>query len=250
MGDVPGTAISALAADQLAQINRVATAARFVSGLTHDLNNSLQIMSGLVELLSDRHDLPPDVLVRLGRIGEQADQASAKIRQVAGYVRETGRPDERLDFGSLVDRALTLRSYELGRAGIAVTWGSPLERFPVRGNARDLHQAILNMLANAQEALAGAEVRDLLIALDRTEDTVRLSVADTGPGVPPELRDRIFEPFFTTRAASGAIGLGLAVAAHTAAVHGGRLSLAGTGPGAEFVLELPLDGDGGDGEAV
>jgi len=250
MGDVPGPTIPPLAADQLAQINRLATAARFVSALAHDLNNSLQIVSGLVELLSDRDDLPPDVLMRLGRIGAQADRASGTIRQVVGYIREPARADERLDFGSLVDRALMLRSYELGRAGIAVTWDAPLERFPVRGNARDLLQAILNVLANAQEALAAVDVRDVHIVLERTGDTVRLSIADTGPGVPPELRDRIFEPFFTTRAASGAVGLGLAVAAHTAAVHGGRLSLAGTGSGATFVIELPVyrEGDVGGAE--
>jgi signal transduction histidine kinase len=115
----------------------------------------------------------------------------------------------------------------------------------VRGNARDLEQAVLNLLANAQEAIAGADTRELHIGITRIAGRVRLSVIDTGPGVPAELRQRIFEPFFTTHPATGAIGLGLTVAAHTAAAHGGRLSLVEEGPGATFALDLPEDAEAG-----
>jgi signal transduction histidine kinase len=249
MAEVPGITASSLTPEQLAQINRLATIARFVSALAHELNNSLQVMGGLVELLAERDDLPADVLVRIGRIGAQADRASGKIRQVVSYVREPDQSWARLDLGSVVDRALTLRSYELGRAGVAVMWDLPVERFPVHGSARDLQQAVLNLLANAQEALAGAAARELTVGLARFGSSVRLSIGDTGPGVDAELRDRIFDAFFTTHAATGAVGLGLTVAAYTAAAHGGRLALVNDGPGATFVLELPLDdaaGDGGD----
>ena len=131
MNDGNDTITPALTAEQLAQVNRLATVARFVSALAHELNNSLQIMSGLVELLVDREDLPADVLVRLGRVGAQADLASGKLKQVIGYVREPAAEGERLELGAIVDRALTLRSYELGRSGISVGWELPLERFPV-----------------------------------------------------------------------------------------------------------------------
>jgi signal transduction histidine kinase len=246
MAEVSGTTPTPpLTSTQLAAINRLATIARFVSALAHELNNSLQVVSGIVELLAEREDLPPDVLVRIGRIGEQADRASGTIRQVVSYVREPAESRERLDLGTVVDRALTLRSYELGRAGIAVVWELPLDRLPVRGSVRELQQAVLNLLANAQEALAGAATRELRVHLAPAGAAVRLSVADSGPGVPAGLRDRIFDAFFTTHAAAGAVGLGLTVAAHTAAAHGGGLSLVSDGPGATFVMELPLDGDAG-----
>jgi C4-dicarboxylate-specific signal transduction histidine kinase len=109
----------------------------------------------------------------------------------------------------------------------------------VRGSARELRQAVLNLLANAQEALADAPARALRVHLARTAGTIRLTVADTGPGVAADIRERIFEPFYTTRAAKGALGLGLTVAVHTAAAHGGRLLLERERPGASFVLELP-----------
>ena len=238
-GDTTGP----LSPEQLAQINRLATVARFVSSLAHELNNSLQVMGGLIELLAERDDLPQDALLRIERIGTHADQAGGKIKQVVSYVRAPAEPHARVDLGALVDRALTLRSYELERAGIRTVRAVAEQRFAVRGSARDLEQAVLNLLANAQEAIAGAETRELRIGMTRTAGRVRLSVTDTGPGVPPGLRERIFEPFFTTHPASGAVGLGLPVAAHTAAAHGGRLSVLDEGPGATFVLDLPEDAE-------
>jgi C4-dicarboxylate-specific signal transduction histidine kinase len=241
MAEPSDTATPRLSAEQLAQINRLATVARFVSALAHELNNSLQVMGGLVELLAERDDLPLDVLERVERIGGQADRASATIRQVAGFVRQPSAPGTRVELTHLVDRALALRSYELGRAGIEVCWAPPAGSHPVRGDARDLEQAVLNLLANAQETLAGAPARQIDIALVESAGMLRLTVADTGPGVPPDVRARVFDAFFTTRGEAGALGLGLTVAAHTARVHGGRLALEDEGPGARFVLVLPRD---------
>jgi signal transduction histidine kinase len=65
-------------------------------------------------------------------------------------------------------------------------------------------------------------------------------IADDGPGVDTAVRDRIFEPFFTTRRHSGGTGLGLSIGLGIAQAHGGSLALLGEGPGATFVLRLPV----------
>jgi len=233
-----------LDASQLAQINRLATIARFVAGLAHELNNSLQVMGGLVELLADRTDVPPDAAVRIQKIGGQADRASGVIRQVLTFVRDTGWDSGAVDLGGVVDRALALRRYQLGRAGIAVTWDrQPQEYYRVAGQDRALEQVVLNLLVNAEEALEGQAERRVSLTLVRAAGRVQLAVSDTGPGVPPELRETIFEPFFTTRSSSSrAVGLGLTVGAAIAAAHGGHLALGGPGPGATFVLDLPERG--------
>jgi C4-dicarboxylate-specific signal transduction histidine kinase len=233
------TTVVPLTSEQLAQINRLATVARFVSALAHELNNSLQVMGGLLELLAERDDLPHDALLRIERIGAHADQAGVKIKQVVSYVRAPAHTDTRVDLAALVERALTLRSYELERAGIRTVREVTADRFAVHGSARDLEQVVLNLLANAQEALAASDTRELRIGMSRTAGRIRLSLTDTGPGVPVELRGRIFEPFFTTHASTGAVGLGLTVAAHMAEAHGGRLSLLDERSGATFVLDLP-----------
>jgi C4-dicarboxylate-specific signal transduction histidine kinase len=226
--------------DQLAQLNRLTTIARFVSGLAHELNNSLQVMSGLVELLADRGDLPADASVRVQKIGGQADRASTVIRQVLGFVRDSGGAPIALDLAAATDRAIALRRYQLGRTGVALRWERvPGQTFRVMGVESQLQQAVINLLVNAEEALSDQPERRLQVSLARNAGVLQLAVSDSGPGVAPELRERIFEPFFTTRQTSRAVGLGLPVGAAIAAAHGGRLYLADVTPGATFILELP-----------
>ena len=232
-----------LTPEQLRQVNRLALEARFVSGMAHELNNSMQVMSGLVELLVDRPDLPDEVRSRLQKIGGQIDRASAVVRQVLTYTRDEGRAPGLLDMGALVDRAIALRRYRLGRAGIEVLWDPEAVRGCfVRGDDRQLQQAVLNLLVNAEEALTGAAERRLRVSIETAPPNVRVTVSDTGPGVPPELRDRVFEPFFSTRLSDRNVGLGLTASANIAAAHDGRLSLEDRRAGATFVLELPAAG--------
>ena len=233
----------ALTPEQLRQINRLALEARFVSGMAHELNNSMQVMSGLVELLVDRPDLPDEVRSRLQKIGGQIDRASAVVRQVLTYTRDEGRAPGLLDMGALVDRAIGLRRYRLGRAGVEVLWDREAVRGCfVRGDDRQLQQVVLNLLVNAEEAMTGAAERRLRVSVEPAPPNVRVAVSDTGPGVPPELRVRIFEPFFSTRLSDRNVGLGLTASANIAAAHEGRLSLEERGTGATFVLELPAAG--------
>jgi two-component system C4-dicarboxylate transport sensor histidine kinase DctB len=229
-----------LDATELARINRLTTIARFVSGLAHELNNALQVMGGLVELLADRTDLPADAVVRIQKIGGQADRASAVIRQLLTFVRDPGVEGGPVDLGGVVDRAIALRRYQLGRAGISVAWTRPQVSYRVTGQERALEQVIVNLLVNAEEALEGQADRRLSVTLARAAGHIQLSVSDTGHGVPPELRERIFEPFFTTRSSERAIGLGLTVGLAVAASHGGRLTLVTSAPGATtFSLDVP-----------
>jgi two-component system NtrC family sensor kinase len=231
---------TALSDPQLARINQLTTIARFVSGLAHELNNSLQVVGGLVELLEDRTDLPSDAAVRIHKIRGQSEKASTAIRQVLGYVRDPdGRPGA-LDLAAITERSLTLRRYALGRAGVQVSWDRPAGSGPrTWGYERQVQQVILNLLINAEEALGGGPERRLRLETEtgRADGVVRLVVADSGPGVAPEIAARVFEPFFTTR--EDAVGLGLTVGAAIAEAHQGSLTLVEAGPGATFVLELP-----------
>jgi len=229
-----------LGSTELARINRLTTTARFVSGLAHELNNALQVIGGLVELLADRTDLPADAATRVQKIGGQADRASGVIRQLLAFVRDPGVDGGAIDLGTIIDRALSLRRYQLGRAGVSVAWTRPQNSYQVVGYERALEQVIVNLIVNAEEALEGGQERRLALVLARVAGRVQLSVSDTGHGVMPELRQRIFEPFFTTRTSERAVGLGLTVGAAVANAHGGRLALtSGEGPGATFVLDLP-----------
>jgi signal transduction histidine kinase len=227
---------------QLMRLNRLATMARLVAGLAHELNNTLQVISGLVELLTDRPDLPPDAAARLQKIGGQADKASTAIRQVLAYTREGTRRDSGVvDISHVVDQVLALRRYQLGRLGITAGVDRPqIVNCQVRGDERQIAQALLNLVMNAEEALSDHAERRLRIALVPAENAIQLHVEDSGPGVEPGIRTRIFEPFFTTRSSNRAIGLGLPVSQALVQAHGGNLWLSSNEQGATFVMELPL----------
>jgi two-component system NtrC family sensor kinase len=224
--------LSGLDPAQLRQINRLATAARMVAGLAHELNNSLQVVSGLVELLGDRGDMPDDAVARIQKIGGQAEKATAAIRQVVTYTRELGQDIGAVNVSALADQALALRRYNLGRAGIVAASDLPPEPVTITADGRAVLQVLLNLVLNAEEALANQPERQLRIGVERGDNgAVRIAVSDTGHGIPDALRERIFEPFFTTRTGERAVGLGLPVARALASQSGGSLVLHDAGPG-------------------
>jgi two-component system, NtrC family, C4-dicarboxylate transport sensor histidine kinase DctB len=139
-----------------------------------------------------------------------------------------------------VRRAIGLRAYAIGRAGIALTADVP-EREPLTatGNAVELQQAILNLMTNAEQALAGRPQAAITVALRDESGGVALRVADNGPGIPHALRTQVFEPFFTTHSRSDFAGLGLSAARRIAMRCGGTLDLEESAAGASFVMRLP-----------
>jgi two-component system NtrC family sensor kinase len=100
------------------------------------------------------------------------------------------------------------------------------------------------MAANARDAMGGQGHLHLTAEIHDAEgqERVVLMVADEGPGVPPEIRDRVFEPF-VTRGKKGGTGLGLAVARRFVEEHGGAIELLDGGPGARFRITVPMRGE-------
>jgi signal transduction histidine kinase len=97
----------------------------------------------------------------------------------------------------------------------------------------------LNLIVNAEQALAGQPDGTIRIELELPGGWVVVRVSDNGPGIDPEVAERLFEPFVTTRSRDESSGLGLAVARHIGEEHGGTLTLEPTETGASFALRLP-----------
>lgn len=223
-------------------LNRQAISGAFVSGLAHDLNNPLQVVTGTVELLLARPDLPPDVVVRLERIAQQVNRASATLLDVVGFVRERPASPVRVDLRSIVERVLGLRRYPLARAQITViTELAPTGQAIVMGKSPELAQALLNLVMNAEAALIGRPNAELRVSVDAVSGVVRVRVTDNGPGVSAEVADRLFQPFVSSRDADVAAGIGLMAASALVGRNGGRLRLEPAASGASFAIEIPLE---------
>jgi CheY-like chemotaxis protein len=142
-----------------------------------------------------------------------------------------------------VTAALDITGYALKTSGIEVTLDLAKDVPPVHADADQLHQVFMNLIINAQQALQDQPLpRRLSVKSchDFIGRTIRIVVADNGPGIPAAVRSRIFEPYFTTKAVGAGTGVGLAVCLGIVEAHGGTLVVdGGEGTGAVFTIVLP-----------
>ncbi len=182
---------------------------------------------------------------------ERALDGLGRVARIVRSMKEFAHPDHTemtpADINRAIETTLTIARNEYKYVADVETDLSELP--PVRCHLGDVNQAILNVIVNAGHAIAevvqGTERRGRIsIATRREGDAVVIAIADTGSGIPPEIRPRIFEPFFTTKEVGRGTGQGLAIARSiVVAKHGGSLTFeTEVGKGTTFYLRLPIDG--------
>jgi C4-dicarboxylate-specific signal transduction histidine kinase len=240
-----GSAVNAGAAegrpldvDDLVYINRMTTVGHVLPSVAHELNNSLQVIGGLVELLTMRAELGRDIHDKVQKIGQQAAKSAGMLREFVAFARRDDAVT-RVDLAKAIERALALRRYHLARARIDAAIAEPQPPGPLVINADSQHvvQVLLNLLINAEESLAGQERREVRIHLFNLPQAVRCEVEDSGPGFSQVALRQFRKPFSSTKT-RGAAGLGLAVSAALVEKDGGRFELI-EGPGARVGVQWP-----------
>ncbi|MBC7142889.1 MAG: sensor histidine kinase, partial [Rhodobacteraceae bacterium] len=175
----------------------------------------------------------------LGRISDLARRMGRIIKNLRAFARQENEGMSDVDLVAVVAAALELTEARLRSASVRVDWTPPARPVRVRGGEVRLQQVLVNLLANAADAMEGGGTVSIRVA--RAGGRVRLSVADTGPGIAEP--DRIFDPFYSTKevGASEGMGLGLSISYGIVQSFGG--TIAGRNRpegGAEFVVELDL----------
>jgi C4-dicarboxylate-specific signal transduction histidine kinase len=227
-----------LSLDDLVYINRMTTVGHVLPSVAHELNNSLQVIGGLVELLTMRAELGRDVHDKVHKIGQQAARSAGMLREFVSFARRDDAVN-RVDVVKALERALELRRYHLSRARIEVVHVEPQPRGPlvVIADSQHVVQVLLNLLINAEEAMAGQERRELRMHLLDLPHAVRCLVEDSGPGFSDVARRLLRKPFASTKP-RGTAGLGLAVAGALTEKDRGRLEVL-DGPGGRVQVEWP-----------
>ncbi len=224
-----------------ARAQKMEAIARLASGLSHDLNNYLGVITGQAEMV--QRDLPAadPVVRRMEIILATAWRSSDLIRRVLAFGRRQGAKSEVIDLGGvLAELPETARPLLDDGVRLDLKVGPGLWR--IDGDPTQLRQALIHLLANAREAmpLGGVITIEAENRALPDGDRVLLAVSDRGHGIPAALRDLVFDPFFTTQEELGKSGLGLAAVYGFVRQSGGTIDLASPpGQGARFEILFP-----------
>ncbi len=226
--------------EHLIRAERLAAIGQLAAGVSHEIDNPVGIILGYAELLlEDLHAGDPrrdDVKA----IIEECRRCKRITGGLLSFARTSRGRREPVVLQALIEGTIaSLRPQKLFKEVEIQVSFTPEPPMPVTGDADQLRQVLVNLMLNAAQAMVGQG--RLCVELRREEAWAILEVADSGPGIPEELRERIFEPFFSTKPRGEGTGLGLSVCRKLVENHGGRLSAAsGADGGALFRLELPL----------
>jgi PAS domain S-box-containing protein len=237
---------------KLRQAYKLEAIGRLAGGVAHDFNNLLTIVCGNAELLERQVPADGRAAQLVDEILQTVDRGAALTRQLLTFSRSQELAPEPLDLAALVVRSAAMLRRLIGE-DVEIEIASAGDPLPVRADRSQLDQVLLNLVVNARDAmpkggrltieLAEAELGGRAVAAApgvAPGRFVRLTVADTGHGMTPEVRARIFEPFFTTKPPGRGTGLGLATVFGVVRQSGGLIEVeTAPGGGTRFDLFFP-----------
>jgi two-component system NtrC family sensor kinase len=222
---------------RLLQAEKMAAVGQLAGGVAHEINNPLGGILAFAQLMrQDARSESDEESLRL--IEDAAVRAKRIVESLLRFSRRP-RQDERgpVDLAKVAEDALFLVQPQMKDGTFEVV--RHLEPATALGNANLLQQILVNLLVNALQAV-GKKGRLTVTTGQGQPGRVQVTVADDGPGIPPEIAGRIFEPFFTTKPEGQGTGLGLSICYRIAEEHGGTIHHEPVpGGGASFVLEVP-----------
>ncbi|CUW40165.1 putative sensor histidine kinase with a PAS domain [Magnetospirillum sp. XM-1] len=252
---------------QLIQQEKMASLGRLIAGVAHELNNPISFVYGNVHALSKYSTRISSYLDAIhGGCGEAEREAlrqtlriDATLADLPGLMEGTAEGAQRVadivrslkrlsfsaggkaevfDLAEIVAKAVQWSAS--GKKGLAAIDLDLPESLNVRGNPGQLHQVIVNLIENAQDAVAPRADGRIRVTAKAEAGGVTLVIEDNGPGISPDIASKVFDPFFTTKPVGKGTGLGLWISYGIIRDHGGTLD-AGTSPlgGAQFIIGLP-----------
>jgi PAS domain S-box-containing protein len=227
---------------QLLHSQKLEALGTLAGGVAHDLNNTLMPILALANLVLEELPEASPLRADLETILQAGGRARDLVKQILAFSRKEDFAREEVDLGRVTREALRML-----RAGLPARIAIE-ERIAAApklcGNAGELHQAVVNLVTNAAQAI-GAEAGRITVSIASAADdgaapAICLAVADTGCGIDAAALGRVFEPFFTTKRVGEGTGLGLAVVHGIVTRHGGRIEVdSRPGRGSRFTVTFP-----------
>jgi PAS domain S-box-containing protein len=224
---------------QLAGAEHLATMGELSAGLAHEIKNPLAGIKGAIDVIRD--SLPARDAHRkiLGDVLHEVKRIDNIVRNLLNYAKPKPPSHTSIDFPKMVRRivAIARKAPKHDSIPISVRQLSPVPRFT--GDETQLEQVLMNLLLNAQKALAPGGCIEVTLNYDEPLKVIRMEVKDNGSGIPEHIQKKIFQPFFTTH--TKGLGLGLATCLKNVQYHGGSIEVQSeVGRGTTFIVTVPL----------
>jgi signal transduction histidine kinase/ActR/RegA family two-component response regulator len=235
---------------QLRQVQKMEAVGQLTGGIAHDFNNMLAVVVGGIDLALRRLSGPRrEVMMHLNNAMEGATRAAALTRRLLSFARSEPLLPERVDSNELIQGMSDLLDRTLGEQ-IRVEVDLEGSAWPTYVDPHQLENAIVNLAVNARDAMDGRGImristENVPLAANqvgdiRAGDYVKISVSDTGCGMPPDVLEHAFEPFFTTKPVGKGTGLGLSQIFGFAHESGGEVGIESrVGKGTVVSIYLP-----------
>ncbi|MEJ2720362.1 MAG: ATP-binding protein, partial [bacterium] len=227
--------------EQLRHADRLATIGQLAAGVAHELNEPLGNILGFAQLAKKSPDLPAQAEKDLLNIEAASLTAREIIRKLMTFARQLPPVKKRVNLNRLVTESVDFFETRCRKAGIELIVHLASDLPPITVDPGQINQVLVNLVVNAIQAMP--EGGTLTVETRVSSESVCLSVADTGTGIPSALTDRIFLPFFTTKDINEGTGLGLSVVHGIITSHGGRITFeTEEGTGTRFRAYFPVAG--------
>ncbi len=236
---------------QLLQSEKMASLGKLAAGVAHQLNNPLGGITLYSNLILEDYQLEESARDDMHRILRDAERCRDTVKELLEFTRQTKHFMKPNDINQGIIRTLFLleRQPLFQNIEIEKNFSESLPR--VTCDLQQMNHVFMNLILNAAQAMAGRGT--LAITTKPIDDgrRIRLTITDTGPGIPAEVLPRVFEPFFTTKEEGQGTGLGLSLVYRIIKSHNGQINARNNpGQGATFIIEMPATlettGDGND----
>jgi two-component system C4-dicarboxylate transport sensor histidine kinase DctB len=230
--------------EELVQAGKLALLGQMSAGISHELGQPLTALRGLAgnaRVLLERSRLP-EVSRNLEDIAGMVERMGRITAQLKAFARKTSPAQlGPVAMERAIDNARQLVAGRLHEERVTFDAVVP-PGLAAYCDATRLEQVLVNLFVNALDAMAGTPERRIAVSARAAGTRVLVRVADTGPGLAPDVRERLFEPFFTTKPVGEGMGLGLVISQHIVHEFGGALRCASAERGAVFEFDLPMQG--------
>jgi two-component system NtrC family sensor kinase len=227
---------------RLMQLEREAVAGQMAATFAHEIGSPLSAISTHLELMAEDSPITESTRQRLGLIRGQLVRITGFVEQMLAQTQPSKQAHSAVRMDHLLQQILLFLGQHLERHGIRVEANFSHRLPEIEASPQQLQQVFINLLNNAGDAMPdGGVIRiETFAEADARGESVVVSVADNGTGIPEDAQSRIFEPYFTTKDLGRGAGLGLSIAANIIRQHQGTIELQSKeGAGTKFIIRFP-----------